>query len=179
MWDKESRRAARQAYKANRRAAREAYRAARYQYRTARRPYRVNNRGYGVLGLVLLLIIIFSSSHMSHGMGFFTLILPAAIIGVFIWLIARNRMYQNPYPPFGQPTQQSDQSAQQPYYQAPQPPPAPPEAYQDYHQGYQAPISPEVESQQEYRASSASQEAYDQDEQPQALYPQSLPPMEQ
>jgi hypothetical protein len=179
MWDKESRRASRQAYKANRRAAREAYRAARYQYKTARRFYRMGNRGYRFLGLALFLIVV-SSFFYWHETGFFITILPLAIIGAIIWqVIARNSMRQAYAPPTDQSAGQPYQASQQPYYQpSSPPPPAPPEPYQDYSQGYQVPASVEGEHPHEYR-SPESYQGYNQDEQPQALYPQSLPPMEQ
>ena len=65
--------------------------------------------------------------------------------------------------------------AQQPYYQPRQQPHQPPQEsyYQPYEQGYLAPR--EGERQYQYPVP----ETYDQYEQPQAQYPEQMPPMEQ
>lgn len=68
---------------------------------------------------------------------------------------------------------------QQPYYQPPQQPYQAPQesSYQSYDQGYQAPREVYREGGQQYQYSDP--EAYDQYEQPQAQYPEQMPPMEQ
>ena len=69
--------------------------------------------------------------------------------------------------------------AQQPYYQPPQPMYQPPQApsYRPYDQGYLAPKEVYREGGQQYQY--PSPEPYDQYEQPQAQYPEQMPPMEQ
>jgi len=74
-------------------------------------------------------------------------------------------------------------AAQQPYYQPSQPAYQPPQEpsyqpYQPYQQGYQqTPREVYQEGGQQYQYPAS--EAYDQYEQPQAQYPEQMPPMEQ
>ena len=69
--------------------------------------------------------------------------------------------------------------AQQTYqpYQSPYQQPYQPQSYQPYEQGYQAPGEVYQEGGQQYQ--SLSRDMYDQYEQPQAQYPEQIPPMEQ
>jgi hypothetical protein len=69
--------------------------------------------------------------------------------------------------------------AQQPYYQPYQQPYQPPQepSYQPYDQGYQPPREAYQEGGKQYQYPSPA--VYDQYEQPQAQYPEQMPPMEQ
>jgi len=95
------------------------------------------------------------------------LILPA-IFGVGMmsnWWTSNQQTYQQPQ----QPTYQPYQQTYQPYE----------ESYQPYEQGYQPAVatSPDQEVEQEYQTPSYEQTHYE--EQPQAQYPQEMPPMKQ
>ena len=127
--------------------------------------------GRGILGLpFMLLFFIFLFSHSI--MGIF-MILPVIIIIGFILravlptLFGMSNMNSNSMsnqPPYYQPQQQPQQ---QPYQ----------ETYQPYEQGYQyqPPVVPNQEPQ--YTPPPYQQTQYE--EQPQAQYPQEMPPMQQ
>jgi hypothetical protein len=178
MWDRENRRAARRAYK-------QARRDARYQYRASRQ----NWRGYGYrrsIAPFIVLVIVFGSFFFSrmHGfgmMGLFSTVVPLIVIVALVVIFAlrgfmgRGSGYQQPYDPSAQ---QPQQGSEQTYYQAPPTPPQadqPSEAYSEYNQGYQSGSEQGNENEPLYRP----KEPYSQDEQPQAYYPQQMPPMEQ
>jgi hypothetical protein len=182
MWDRNYRRAARQAFRDQRRAA-----------RAARRSYRYNNHTRGRFPFFrILLIILFAPLILQifSGHGFFPL-MPLVIIGilVFIWLrssmfgsgnsgsTGSNSNYQQPNQ-YYQPPQQPYPPNQ--YYQPstpaqPNTPDTPP--YQSYEQGYQAPPQSDYPQGVQPYQGNPSPSTLEQYEEPQAQYPQEMPPM--
>lgn len=126
--------------------------------------------------MLLFLILLFSHSLTGFMIGIGAivllgllarLILPA-IFGAGMmgsWWMSNQQTYQQPQ----QPPYQPYQPTYQPYE----------ENYQSYEQGYQppAPASPDREVEQQYQPPSYEQTHYE--EQPQAQYPQEMPPMQQ
>jgi hypothetical protein len=182
MWDRDHRRAVRQASRDQRRASRQALRAAqrsyRYNYYARRRsPF------LRILLIILLAPLIMEILGLSWHV-FFPLI-PLAIIGIFVFTWLRNSTsgsgnsgfsgsttnYQQPNQYYQSP-QQPGQSNQ--YYQSPQPNTP---SYQPYEQGYQAPPQSAHQQGVPPYQSNPSQSAQQQYEEPQAQYPQEMPPM--
>jgi hypothetical protein len=180
MWDRHYWHVAHQSSRDQRRASRQPYRDARRNYRYN---YQRRSPFFGFLLVMLFILLV------SHSWGFF---ITLAILGGIAYMVLRlrhsgmlgpgssryldsNSNYQQPnqyYQPY-----QSDQP--NPYYQPPVPsepntPHTPP--YQPYDQGYQP--SPENDQQgaQPYQ-SNPYQSATTQYEEPQAQYPQEMPPM--
>jgi hypothetical protein len=174
MWDRHYWYVARQSFRDQRRASRQAFRAARHGYR--------HNHYYrgGRFPFFVILFIILIIAAVSHE-GLFPLI-PLVIIGSFIFMgirrsmlrsggfSGRNSNYQQPNQ-YYQPPQQPNQ-----YYQPPTPaqPDKPP--YRPYEQGYQGSQNDYQQGAQPYQGS-PSQSASAQYEEPQAQYPQEMPPM--
>src|SRR5207248_7163631 len=124
-----------------------------------RRPYR---RGRGILGFPFMLFFVLL--FFSHSLSLFLI---GIVISIILTLFIRSLMAGafsggrlNTPPTWQQPYQQP----QQPYQQY----------YQPYEQGYQPPATPYQEPEPQYQH---PQLQYD--EQPQAQYPQELPPIEQ
>ena len=177
MWDRQYWYVARQSFRDQRRASRQASRAARRSYRY---PY-YRKRRVPFFTILFIFLVISAVSHE----GLFLLI-PLAIIGCFVFMWVRNSMlrssgffgsdsnYQQPNQ-YYQPPQQPYQPNQ--YYQPPAAPQPTPPPYQAYGQGYQA--SPQNDYQQGAQPyqSNPSQSAPEQYEEPQAQYPQEMPPM--
>ena len=130
-----------------------------------RRPYR---RGRGILGFPFMLFFVLL--FFSHSLSLFLI---GIVISIILTLFIRSIMAgasgggRLNTPPWQQPYQQPQQPYQQ-YYQPYQQP------YQPYEQGYQPPATPYQEPEPQYQH---PQPQYD--EQPQAQYPQELPPIEQ
>jgi hypothetical protein len=102
-------------------------------------------------------------------MGFVFLIIKAVMSTSTTGNAAANGMRAQPtYQPYQPPT-----PIYRPPYQPPTPVYQPP--YQPYEQGYQAPQETYQEGGQQYPVT----ETYDQYEQPQAQYPEQMPPMQQ
>jgi hypothetical protein len=150
---------------------RNARRAARYARRNARRAYRYSyyrRPGGGIIGLlffVFLLLAIFTH--------FWAWFIPGIIIlAVVLWLL-RSGMLSS----WLRGSQQSQQP-QQPYQY--QPPPEAEQPYQPYEQGYQPPQETYQEGGQQYQyPPQNSDPAYQHYEEPQAQYPEQMPPMQQ
>src|SRR5437763_12151742 len=186
MWDRHYWHVAHQSFREQRRAQRQAFRAARRAYRHSH--YR---RGPGrFIGVLFVILIIAAVTHSD----IVPLIL-LAIVGGFIFMLLRRSMYRsggsfgsdsNYQQPnqYYQPPQQPNQYYQPPqqpnqYYQPPtSPQPNTPytRPYQPYEQGYQAPRNEYQQGAQPYQ-SNPSQSASEQYEEPQAQYPQEMPPM--
>ena len=184
MWDRYYWRTARQSFRDQRRASRQAYRNARRNYRY----YRGRSPFWGVLLAILII-----SSIASHSL--FPLI-PLVIIGGFVFMLVRSSMFRSNNSWFSgsnRNDQQSNQYYQPPqpneYYQPPQQPneyyqpsvppqPNPPytQPYGPYEQGYQAPRNEYQQGAQPYQRD-PSQSTTEQYEEPQAQYPQEMPPM--
>ena len=139
---------------------------------------RYRGRGRGIMGIPFMLFFIIMI--VSHSFSGFIIAIGVMILLAIIFRAAMPNMFgsrnmNNVVPPYQQP--------QQPYYQPPQPTYQPPQQayqpyeqeYQPYQQGYQpapppvyqAPVPPYQPPQQNY------------EEQPQAEYPQEMPPMQQ
>jgi hypothetical protein len=160
MWygdPRDARRAARHAARAAHHAARHARRAAYYQY-----GYRYRRPGRWFIGpFILGAIVLFGFPVIWKGIGI--MLLALAVCGLVFWVIRANM--RRSYPNYQQP----------PYYQQqPQQPYTPSEAEpRAYEQGYSASQPQEKQGEQYYYP---PQTAY---EQPQAQYPEQLPPMQQ
>lgn len=148
----------------------------RYRYRGPR--YR---RGYGrgIWGLpftIFFIIMIVSHSFSGFIVAIVVLVILAAIFrAVLPNLFNGGNMNSNAVPPYQQPQQpyyQPSEQPQQPYYQ-----PSDPE-YQPYQQGYQPPppVYQPLEQPYQYQP---PQQPQNYEEQPQAEYPQEMPPMQQ
>jgi hypothetical protein len=165
MWygdPQDARRAARHAARAARHAARHARRAAYYQY-----GYRYRPGGWFIGPFILAAIFFFALPAIWKGIGF--ALVAIAVCGLIFWVIRTNarRSYSN----YQQP----------PYYQPHQPPQQQPYTYSEaeprgYEQGYTAsqPQEKQPEDNQQYYY--PPQTPY---EQPQAQYPEQMPPMQQ
>src|SRR6266700_1680471 len=162
MWNgnpREARRAARYAARAARQAARYARRGTYYPYR-----YRYGRPGGGIFGLlVLLFLLLYLFSHIWVWlvMGLIALV----IVGAILRMVRAGTNYQQP--PFV-----NYQQPPQPYqpYMGPQP------QNQTYEQGYAGPPpsqDPYAEGNQQYYYPPQVS-----DEQPQAQYPEQMPPMQ-
>jgi hypothetical protein len=157
--------------RAARYARRNARRAAHYARRSARRAYRYRygRPGGGILGFLLVLFLIFwFTTHFWTWliMGIFML----AIIAIVFWLV-RTGMVSTWF--------SSSQQPQPPpqYYQPPQETQQP---YQSYEQGYQQPQTNYQEGEQPYPyPPQSTSPGYQQYEEPQAQYPEQMPPMQQ
>jgi hypothetical protein len=174
MWDRHYWYVAHQSSRDQRRASRQAYRAARRGYR--------HNHYYrkGPARFFVILFIILIIAAVSHE-GMFPLI-PLVIIGslVFMWLrrsmlrsggfSGSNSNYQQPNQ-YYQPPQQPNQ-----YYQPPASPQPNTPPYRPYEQGYQGAQNDYQQGVQPYQDSPA-QPASERYEEPQAQYPQEMPPM--
>ncbi|GHO98314.1 hypothetical protein KSF_083620 [Reticulibacter mediterranei] len=160
MWygdPRDARRAARHAA----RAARHAQRAAYYQY-----GYRYRRPGRWFIGPFVLAAIFFFALP-SLGKGIAIALTAIAVCGLVFWVIRANarRSYQNyQQPPYYQPQQPPQQ---QPYSH----PEAEPRGYE---QGYAASQPQEKQPEEQYYY--PPQTPY---EQPQAQYPEQMPPMQQ
>src|SRR5438552_8639974 len=113
-----------------------------------------------------LLIFFFLSWGWGPDHHMFFGIMPILLLLFVIWLIRSamsvgNRNATNQGQPYQQPYYQPSQQ-QQPYQQP---------YYQPYEQGYQPPVETSQEGRQQY-----PQARYEQYEQPQAQYPQEMPP---
>jgi hypothetical protein len=164
----------RDARRAARYARRNARRAAHYARRDARRAFRYGygyGRPGGMISLLFfgfLLLAIFT-----HFWGFF--IIGIIGLGVMLWLI-RAGILSAWFP--GSQSQQPRQP-QQPYFQ----PPPEEQPYSPYDQGYHPPARTHEtyreSGQQLQYAPQAEEPEYKQYEEPQAQYPEQLPPMPQ
>jgi len=123
----------------------------------------------------MLFFIIFFVSHSWLGflIGVGVIVLLSAILrSVLSSSFGQGPMNARPF------TQQPYQQPQQPYYQPQQPYYQPyQEPYQPYEQGYQPPPVVNQDAGPQYQYPQPQQPQYD--EQPQAQYPQELPPIEQ
>jgi len=140
------------------------------------RGYRRRRRGWigFPLPLVFLLIFVFTQS--------MTGFIVSIAIMVILWaLIAASSSGQRRWnmPPMNQPPVYQPPAYQPPVYQPPYQPYAPPPepTYTPYEQGYQS-EQPKAESTEPESSAEASSETQ-YEEQPQAQYPQELPPMQQ
>jgi hypothetical protein len=129
---------------------------------------------------VLFFVFLFWGLGSAH--NFIGFLVPLFLLVFFFWLFrailaASRRSTMNPGQRYQQPYYQPPQQHpyQQPYYQPPQPSYQPP-TYRPYEQGYQPVPETSQEGEQRYQY---PQPSYEQYEQPQAQYPQELPPMEQ
>jgi hypothetical protein len=139
-------------------ARRNARRTARAARRNARRAYRYGygygRPGGGIGGMIFIVFIILGI--FTHFWGFFMLAI--FLPGIIFWLLRSgilNSLFQGSQP-------------QEPYYQ----PPPQEQPYTSYEQGYQPP--PQAEGQPQ-----TQDPEYRQYEEPQAQYPDQLPPMQQ
>lgn len=175
MWDRHYWYVARQSFRDQRRASRQAFRAARRGYR--RNYYRRGRVPF--FGILFVILIIAAVSH--HAL--FPLI-PLVIIGSIIFMGLRsvlrsggfsgsNSNYQQPNQ-YYQPPPQPNQYYQPPASSQPNAPYTSP--YQPYEQGYQVPQDDHQRGAQPYQGN-PSQSASEQYEEPQAQYPQEMPPM--
>jgi hypothetical protein len=165
MWygdPRDARRAARHAARAAHHAARHARRAAYYQY-----GYRYRRPGRWFIGPFVLAAIFFFALP-SLGKGIAIALVALAVCGLVFWAIRANarRSYMN----YQQP----------PYYQPQQPPQQPyshPEAEpRGYEQGYTASQPQEKQGENNQQYYYPPQTSY---EQPQAQYPEQMPPIQQ
>jgi hypothetical protein len=138
-------------------------------------------RGPGRFWFLPLLFFFFMFGGIGREHSLFGLIIPILVLLFLFWLIRtvmsagrwnamnQGQRYQQPY---YQPPQQP---YSQPYYQPSQQPYQQP-VDRPYEQGYQPVAGTYSEGGQQYQYPEPSYEQY---EQPQAQYPQELPPMEQ
>lgn len=174
---RDMRRQAKYAYKMAREQAKLAKHQARAQIKLARAQARYARRAYQYqygrrerfLSLPLLICVIlainFHHWFWTFGAVIFLLLLIASITQGRPWL-RRPQM-----PPLQQQPEQQPSEENEPYYSPPQP-------EQSYEQGYQAPPQSTYQEggqQHEY----PSQPGFDRYEQPQAQYPEQMPPMQQ
>jgi len=164
MWygdPQDARRAARHAARAARHAARHARRAAYYQY-----GYRYRRPGRWFIGpFILAAIFFFALPSLGKGIAF--ALIAIAICGLIFWAMraGARRSYQNyQQPPYYQPQQPPQQ---QPYMSSEAEP-------RGYEQGYAASQPQEKQGEEQYYY--PPQTPY---EQPQAQYPEQMPPMQQ
>lgn len=138
-----------------------------YFDRRSRRAYRRGMRGrggiFGFPWFLFVLIIIFSHSFVGI---IFAIVAAVVLTAILMRVFGSQGMMGNNY----------QQPPQQPYYQPPQETPT----YQPYDQGYQPPPPQEV-YQEGGTPHPYPQEnnPYQQYEQPQAQYPEEMPPMQQ
>jgi hypothetical protein len=134
-----------------------------YNYRNNSRNGRRRMRGIYGFPWLLFVIILFNF----HSLPW---IIMTFIVMGFVFLIIKAFMTTSNAATNGMRSQQTYQPYQQPtpIYQPP---------YQPYEQGYQAP--PEAYQEAEQQSDYPVSETYDQYEQPQAQYPEQMPPMQQ
>jgi hypothetical protein len=130
--------------------------------------YYRNSGGYrrprGIYGFPWFLLFIFMFSFHSWGV-FLTILFVVFFINLLIRAVASTKPSANT-PPY-----QPRNGNAQPYYQPYQQP------YQPYQQGYQTPQETYTEAGQQYQYPDPSN--YEEYEQPQAQYPEQMPPMQQ
>lgn len=137
-------------------------------------PYRRRGRGgFGIPFVFPFIILVFS-----HSFGAFlsTLVLTALIF--LIVNAVRASQTNNSGPTVVDMTQQWQQRQQTPYYQPPTPiyqPPAQQPYYRSYEQGYAPAEETKASTEQPAAQMPGSYEDY---EQPQAQYPEQMPPMQ-
>jgi hypothetical protein len=145
-----------------------------YNYRNNSRNGRRRMRGIYGFPWLLFVIILFNF----HSLPW---IIMTFIVMGFVFLIIKAFMTTSNAATNGTRSQQTYQPYQQPtpIYQPPyrQPTPIYQPPYQPYEQGYQAP--PEAYQEDGQQSDYPVPETYDQYEQPQAQYPEQMPPMQQ
>jgi hypothetical protein len=162
-----------------------ARRAARYARRNARRAYRYRygRPGGSIVGLIFFVFIMLAI--FTHFWAWF---IPGIIIvALALWLL-RSGMFGMWLNRPQQPSNQAPPQGPQAYYQPPppeqqsyyQPTPAEQQPYQPYAEGYQAPqaANQEGEARARYPQPKTDPE-YQEYEEPQAQYPEQMPPMQQ
>jgi hypothetical protein len=160
MWYGDPRDARRAAHHAAR-AARHARRAAYYQY-----GYRYRRPGRWFIGPFILAAIFFFALP-SIGKGIAFALVAIAICGLIFWAIRASA--RRSYPNYQQPPYYQPQEQQQPYMHSEAEP-------HSYEQGYAANQSQEKQGEGNQQDYYPSQTPY---EQPQAQYPEQMPPMQQ